>query len=71
MSARRRFGDYEYFLLPVGHLELRAAAVLEEQTDLRGKDPEYPLFAITFKTAGTNFAELSSPIISRLTAGAS
>lgn len=38
---------------------------------IHGEDPDYPLYAITFKTAETNFAEnMSIPIISRLTAGA-
>jgi anaerobic selenocysteine-containing dehydrogenase len=38
---------------------------------IHGEDPDYPLYAITFKTAETNFAEnMSIPIISRLTSGA-
>ena len=38
---------------------------------IHGEDPDYPLYAITFKTAETNFAEnMSIPIISQLTAGA-
>jgi phenylacetyl-CoA:acceptor oxidoreductase len=38
---------------------------------IHGEDAEYPLYAITFKTAETNFAEnVSIPIISKLTAGA-
>jgi anaerobic selenocysteine-containing dehydrogenase len=38
---------------------------------IHGEDPAYPLYAITFKTAETNFAEnMSIPIISRLTSGA-
>jgi anaerobic selenocysteine-containing dehydrogenase len=37
---------------------------------IHGDDPEYPLFAITFKTAETNFAEtMSIPVISQLTRG--
>ena len=35
---------------------------------IHGEDPDYPLYAITFKTAETNFAEnMSIPIISKLT----
>jgi anaerobic selenocysteine-containing dehydrogenase len=38
---------------------------------IHGEDAEYPLYAITFKTAETNFAEnMSIPVIDRLTAGA-
>ncbi len=38
---------------------------------IHGEDPDYPLYAITFKTAETNFAEnMSIPIISKLTSGA-
>ena len=38
---------------------------------IHGEDPDYPLYAITFKTAETNFAEnMSIPIISQLTSGA-
>ncbi len=38
---------------------------------IHGDDPEYPLYAITFKTAETNFAEtMSIPVISELTRGA-
>ena len=38
---------------------------------IHGEDADYPLYAITFKTAETNFAEtMSIPVISKLTAGA-
>jgi anaerobic selenocysteine-containing dehydrogenase len=38
---------------------------------IHGDDPEYPLYAITFKTAETNFAEnMSIPVIDKVTAGA-
>ena len=38
---------------------------------IHGDDPDYPLYAITFKTAETNFAEtMSIPVISDLTKGA-
>ncbi|HXH96111.1 MAG TPA: molybdopterin-dependent oxidoreductase [Gaiellaceae bacterium] len=38
---------------------------------IHGEDAEYPLYAITFKTAETNFAEnMSIPLIDRVTAGA-
>jgi anaerobic selenocysteine-containing dehydrogenase len=38
---------------------------------IHGDDPEYPFYAITFKTAETNFAEnMSIPVIDRVTAGA-
>jgi anaerobic selenocysteine-containing dehydrogenase len=38
---------------------------------IHGDDPEYPLYAITFKTAETNFAEnMSIPVIDKLAAGA-
>ena len=37
---------------------------------IHGDDPEYPLYAITFKTAETNFAEtMSIPVINELTSG--
>ena len=38
---------------------------------IHGENPDYPLYAITFKTAETNFAEnMSIPVIDKLTAGA-
>jgi anaerobic selenocysteine-containing dehydrogenase len=38
---------------------------------IHGENPDYPLYAITFKTAETNFAEnMSIPLIDKLTAGA-
>jgi anaerobic selenocysteine-containing dehydrogenase len=38
---------------------------------IHGDDPDYPLYAITFKTAETNFAEnMSIPVIDKLAAGA-
>lgn len=38
---------------------------------IHGEQPDYPLYAITFKTAETNFAEnMSIPVIDKLTAGA-
>ncbi len=38
---------------------------------IHGEQPSYPLYAITFKTAETNFAEnMSIPVIDKLTAGA-
>ena len=38
---------------------------------IHGEIPEYPLYAITFKTAETNFAEnMTIPVISRITQGA-
>ncbi len=37
---------------------------------IHGHDPDYPLYAITFKSAETNFAEnMSIPVIDRLTRG--
>ncbi len=37
---------------------------------IHGDDPEYPLYAITFKTAETNFAQtMSIPVINELTSG--
>ena len=37
---------------------------------IHGDDPDYPLYAITFKSAETNFAEnMSIPVIDRLTRG--
>jgi anaerobic selenocysteine-containing dehydrogenase len=37
---------------------------------IHGENPDYPLYAITFKTAETNFAEnMSIPVIDKLTAG--
>ena len=37
---------------------------------IHGEKPDYPLYAITFKTAETNFAEnMSIPLIDKLTAG--
>ncbi len=38
---------------------------------IHGEKPDFPLYAITFKTAETNFAEnMSIPVIDKLTAGA-
>ena len=38
---------------------------------IHGDQPDYPFYAITFKTAETNFAEnMSIPMIERITAGA-
>ena len=53
----------------MGHLRLCAAALVEGRP-IHGADPAYPLYAITFKSAETNFAEnLSIPVVNDLTQG--
>ena len=67
IDLKERFEGTGYEWDTTGYVPLPAWC----DSPIHGDDPDYPLYAITFKTAETNFAEtMSIPVISDLTKGA-
>lgn len=67
LELKERFEGTGYEWDTTGYVPLPAWS----DSPIHGDDPDYPLYAITFKTAETNFAEtMSIPVISDLTKGA-
>ncbi len=66
IELKERFEGTGYEWDTTGYVPLPAWS----DSPIHGDDPDYPLYAITFKTAETNFAEtMSIPVISDLTKG--